>query len=40
MELLKENGYNKSKDDYSRQPKCSREKEKLIVDALKHFKML
>ena len=32
--------YNKSKDDHSRQPKCTREKEEMIVDALKHFKRL
>ena len=32
--------YNKPKDDHSRQPKCTRVKEEMIVDALKHFKML
>ena len=38
--IIERECYNKSKDDYSRQPKCSREKEKMIVDALKHFKRL
>lgn len=38
--IIERECYNKSKDDDSRQPRCTREKEELIVDALKHFKML
>lgn len=38
--IIEREWYNKSKDDHSRQPKCTREKEEMIVDALKHFKRL
>ena len=38
--IIERECYNKTKDDDSRQPKCTREKEEMIVDALKHFKML
>ena len=38
--IIERECYNKPKDEYSRQPKCTREKEEMIVDALKHFKML
>lgn len=38
--IIERECYNKPKDDDSRQPKCTREKEEMIVDALKHFKML
>ena len=38
--IIERECYNKPKDDHSRQPKCTREKEEMIVDALKHFKML
>ena len=38
--IIERECYNKPKDDDSRQPKCTREKEKMIVDALKYFKML
>ena len=38
--IIERECYNKSKDDHSRQTKCTREKEEMIVDALKHFKML
>ena len=37
--IIERECYNKSKDDHSRQPKCTREEE-IIVDALKHFKRL
>ena len=38
--IIERECYNKPKDEDSRQPKCTREKENMIVDALKHFKML
>lgn len=38
--IIERESYNKPKDDDSRQPKCTREKEEMIVDALKHFKKL
>ena len=38
--IIERECYNKPKDDDSRQPRCTREKEEMIVDALKHFKML
>ena len=38
--IIERECYNKPKDDDSRQPKCTREKEEMIIDALKHFKML
>ena len=31
---------NKPKNENPRQPKCTKEKEDLIVDALKHFEMI
>ena len=40
MELLKENVITNLKSENSRQPKCTREKEEMIVDALKYFKIL
>lgn len=38
--IIERECYNKPKDDNSRQPKCTKEKEDMIVDALKHFKMI
>lgn len=38
--IIERECYNKSKDDHSRQPKCAKENEKVIVDALKNFKMI
>lgn len=38
--IIERECYNKPKDDDSRQPKCTREKEEMIIDALKHFNML
>lgn len=32
--------YNQAKSEDSRQPQCPEEKEKAIVDALEHFKMV
>ena len=38
--IIERECYNKPKDEDSRQPKCTIEKEDMIVDALKSFKML
>lgn len=38
--IIERECYNKPKDENSRQPKCTKEKEDMIVDALKHFKMI
>ncbi len=38
--IIERECYNKPKSENSRQPNCTKEKEKLIVDALKHFKMI
>ena len=38
--IIERECYNKPKSENSRQPKCTKEKEEMIVDALKHFKMI
>lgn len=38
--IIERECYNKPKDEDSRRPKCTIEKEDIIVDALKYFKML
>ena len=38
--IKKRENYNKPKSDDSRQPKCPKEKEEAIVEALKAFKMI
>ena len=38
--IIERANYNLSKSENSRQPKCPTEKEKVIKEALKHFKMI
>ena len=38
--IIEQENYNKPKSDDARQPKCSKEKEEAIVEALKAFKMI
>ena len=38
--IIEQENYNKPKSDDSRQPKCPKEKEEAIVEALKAFKMI
>ena len=38
--IIERECYNKPKNENPRQPKCTKEKEELIVDALKHFEMI
>ena len=38
--IIERECYNKPKNENPRQPKCTKEKEDLIVDALKHFEMI
>lgn len=38
--IIERDNYNKPKSENSRQPKCTKEKESAIIDALKHFKMI
>ena len=38
--IIERECYNKPKSENSRQPNCTKEKEEMIVDALKHFKMI
>jgi len=38
--LEKRENYNKAKSKDSKQPKCPKEKEEAIVEALRHFKMI
>ena len=38
--IIERNNYNISKNKDNKQPKCTKEKEEMIVDALKHFKMI
>lgn len=38
--IIERENYNKAKSDDSRQPKCPKEKEEAIVEALKAFKMI
>ena len=40
MEIRARENYNKSKKTDAKQPQCPKEKEKMIVEALKHFKMI
>lgn len=37
--ITKRENYNKPKEENVKQPQCQKEKEKLIVEALKHFRM-
>lgn len=38
--IIERENYNKAKTDDSRQPKCTKEKKKVIVGALKFFRMI
>lgn len=38
--IIERENYNKAKSEESKQPKCPPEKEKMIEDALKYFKMI
>ena len=38
--IIERENYNKARSKYSRQPKCTKEKEEAIVGALKYFKMV
>ena len=38
--IIERENYNKAKSDDARQPKCPKEKEEAIVEALKAFKMI
>ena len=38
--IIERNNYNLPKSENSKQPQCTVEKEKAIVEAFKHFKML
>ena len=38
--IIERENYNKPKSDDARQPKCPKEKEEAIVEALKAFKMI
>ena len=38
--IIERENYNKPKSEDARQPKCPEDKEKAIVDALRHFQMI
>lgn len=38
--IIERKNYNKPKSNDSKQPPCSKDKEKAITDALKHFEMI
>ena len=38
--IIERSNYNKPKSDNSKQPNCTEEKEKAIIEAFKHFKMI
>lgn len=38
--IIERENYNKAKSDDARQPKCPKEKEEAIVDALRYFQMI
>ena len=38
--IIERENYNKPKSDDSRQPKCPKEKEEAIVEALRYFQMI
>ena len=38
--IIERQNYNLPKTDVARQPKCTPEKERAIVDALRHYKMI
>ena len=38
--IIERENYNKAKSDDARQPKCSKEKENAIVEALRYFQMI
>lgn len=38
--IIERENYNKPKSDDARQPKCPKEKEEAIVDALRYFQMI
>ena len=38
--IIERSNYNLPKSENSKQPQCTEEKEKAIVEAFKHFKML
>ncbi|PDX88340.1 RNA methyltransferase [Faecalibacterium prausnitzii] len=38
--IIERENYNKPKSENAKQPKCPKEKEDAIVEALKHFKMI
>ena len=38
--IKERDNYNFSKNHNNKQPNCTKEKEEMIIDALKHFKMI
>lgn len=38
--IIERENYNKPKSENTKQPKCPKEKEEAIMDALRHFKMI
>ena len=38
--IIERENYNKAKNENAKQPKCPKEKEDAIVEALKHFQMI
>ena len=38
--IIERENYNKAKSDDARQPKCPKEKEEAIVEALRYFQMI
>lgn len=38
--IIERENYNKAKTEDAKQPKCPKDKEKAIIDALKYFKMI
>lgn len=38
--IIERDNYNKPKSENTKQPKCPKEKEEAIMDALRHFKMI
>ena len=38
--IIERENYNKAKSDDARQPKCPKEKEEAIVEALRYFRMI
>ena len=38
--IIERENYNKPKSENAKQPKCPKEKEDAIVEALKHFQMI